>query len=129
MWSCDNTNVYISLTTKCLFPYLLRSLALISEGFFLFSSANTTVNSRPRRIWPSMWCFASAASAGSTYWTNPKPLGSLYHNIQDHQIHYRHGLKTKHTSIRRKVGLLQISTNMNLTPNYHKSLSTFHRNQ
>lgn len=57
--------------------YLPRSRALISVGFFLFSSANTTVTSRPRRIWPSIWYLASAASAGSTYWTKPNPRGSL----------------------------------------------------
>ena len=55
----------------------VRSLALISTGFFLFSSANTTVNSRPRKTRPSIWCFASAASWGSAYWTKPKPRGSL----------------------------------------------------
>lgn len=60
-------------------PHLTRSLALISEGFFLFSSANTTVNSRPRRICPSIWYLASSASAGSTNWTKPKPRGSLKH--------------------------------------------------
>lgn len=54
-----------------------RSLALISVGFFLFSSAKTTVSSLPCITWPSIWYLASAASAGSTYWTNPKPRGLL----------------------------------------------------
>ena len=62
---------------KFIGQYLALPLALISAGFFLFSSANTTVNSLPRRICPSIWYLASAASAGSTYCTNPNPLGSL----------------------------------------------------
>lgn len=61
--------------------YLSRSLALMSTGFFLFSSANTTVSSLPRRICPSIWYFASTASAGSTYWTKPKPRGSLHQTL------------------------------------------------
>lgn len=74
--------------------YLL-SLALISVGFFLFSSANTTVNSRPRRTWPSAWYFASAASAGSTYWTKPKPRGSLQKGIRGKQGKPKHHQMTK----------------------------------
>jgi hypothetical protein len=49
----------------------------MSEGFFLFSSAKTTVISLPSSICPSIWYFASEASSGSKYWMNPNPLGSL----------------------------------------------------
>lgn len=65
--------------------YLPRSLALISWGFFLFSSAKTTVSWRPWKTWPSIWYLASPASAGSRYWINPKPRGSLWSKRQSKQ--------------------------------------------
>jgi hypothetical protein len=57
--------------------YLIFSLALMSEGFFQFSSAKTTTISLPSSIFPSIWYFASEASSGSKYWINPNPLSSL----------------------------------------------------
>ena len=60
--------------------YLDRSFTRISEGFFRFSSANTTVISRPSITCRSMWYCASEASPGSRYCTKPKPRGSLHIN-------------------------------------------------
>lgn len=55
-----------------------QNTKIILNGFFFCSSLQTkTVSSLPRRICPSIWYLASAASAGSTNWTSPNPSGSL----------------------------------------------------
>jgi hypothetical protein len=58
--------------------HLTRSLLLISWGFLRFSSANTTVISRPESsVWSRRYR-ASAASWGSKNCTNPNPRGCLH---------------------------------------------------